>query len=136
MAQATNHDTVAPKEKHVQTLIKVCSQEAGGGHGPGGGFGGGRESPLSFAIASLAERMDGRGDWLVLVKSLAVLHRLMSECGHRFVKSYATAPRPAAGNGGAPGEPALSPLQALRALAAYRGSSNAVRAVSRLLSGF
>ena len=108
----------------MQTLIKVCSQEAGGAHGPGGGFGGGRESPLAFAIASLAERMDGRADWLVLVKSLAVLHRLMSECGHRFVKSFATAPRPAAGGGNAPGEPALSPLQTLRALAAYRGDSS------------
>ena len=89
-------------------------------------MGGGRDSPQSFALHEIAQRLDTRNDWLVAAKALTLVHRCMSEAP-RFVLDFARAGPMGVdkGAGGLGAGFAPTPFEMLKALEAYKDDSSA-----------
>ncbi|CAD7703187.1 unnamed protein product, partial [Ostreobium quekettii] len=65
IVKATNHDEVPPKEKHVKTLKEAVSSAPS-------------RRKVIYIVHDLYERLKTSGeDWLVVMKTLMVYHRLM-----------------------------------------------------------
>ena len=78
VTKATNHDVVVPKQKHVVTLYNAAGRA---------------DSPkdiIRYVLGRLSDRVTGSSEWLVVLKSLMVVHRLMREAeGDLFRKVLA-----------------------------------------------
>ena len=78
VTKATNHDIVVPKQKHVVTLYNAAGRV---------------DSPkdiIRYVLGRLSDRVTGSTAWLVVLKSLMVVHRLMREAeGDLFRKVLA-----------------------------------------------
>jgi len=73
IVKATNHDPVVPKQKHVVSIYNSCGRSDSS-----------RET-VRHLLVSLSERAQGSSEWLVVLKCLMVVHRLMREAeGERF----------------------------------------------------
>ena len=73
LVKATNHDEVAPKEKHVRTIKTAVSM-----------------GKTTYVLGNLTKRLytDGRQDWLTSLKVLIIFHRLMREQDKRFTDDF------------------------------------------------
>mmetsp|Transcript_13665 Transcript_13665/g.43156 ORF Transcript_13665/g.43156 Transcript_13665/m.43156 type:complete len:136 (-) Transcript_13665:948-1355(-) len=68
VAKATNTDEVTPKEKHMRTILAACARS---------------QQETGFVIHCLQKRLQEK-DWLIVLKALMVLHRLLREGPMRF----------------------------------------------------
>ena len=67
VTKATNHDVIVPKQKHVVTLYNAVAR---------------KDSPkdvIRYVLQRLSDRAQGSSEWLVVLKSLMVVHRLLRE---------------------------------------------------------
>jgi len=65
-AKATNFDDVPPKEKHVQFLLRVCSE-------------GGSQRDRAFVLETTARQVRKTVRWRTMLKTHVLLHRLLTE---------------------------------------------------------
>jgi hypothetical protein len=65
-AKATNFDDVPPKEKHVQFLLRVCSE-------------GGSQRDRAFVLETTARQVRKTVRWRPMLKTHVLLHRLLTE---------------------------------------------------------
>lgn len=68
--KATNHNRVPPKEKHYQTIKFACSH--------------GNHQEMLYTVNQLAEVLHREYEWVRVLKSLIIFHRLMRELDASF----------------------------------------------------
>mmetsp|Transcript_17630 Transcript_17630/g.49281 ORF Transcript_17630/g.49281 Transcript_17630/m.49281 type:complete len:605 (-) Transcript_17630:383-2197(-) len=72
VAKATSHEEIPPKEKHVRTLVDGCSNGAS-------------RQYLNLVLSKLMKRAHNDHGWLITLKCLITMHRLMRETDNAFL---------------------------------------------------
>lgn len=67
--KATRHNLKAPKEKHVRRLLMICSEKT---------------HKINNLVSLLTRRLE-TPDWIVVLKTLVVFHRLLREAPNRLL---------------------------------------------------
>ena len=65
VVKATNHDMVPPKEKHVRTIVNFTNHST--------------HLNIKCVLDCILKRTKGQDDWLMVLKSIMVIHRMFRE---------------------------------------------------------